>query len=304
MSNDLILIVEDSSAQRMVLQEKLESKGYTVIAAENGADASQKLRDSNAVSAILLDWELPDATGPELMQDWFETAPEKMKFIPVLMLTGKTNPSSLQTALDAGATDYLKKPANDVELFARLTNSLRMRTMQLQLRDVAQRDPLTGLYNRRHLKTILEKMAENSRSGPQSCAILDIDFFKKINDGFGHQIGDEVLKKLAQILLVKARSCDTVARYGGEEFVITFPDTSGKKANICAIRILEEVRRFDWSSIAEGLSVTFSCGVSEYKDGMHNIEKWIGSADEALYVVKEMGRNNVLLDTNIQRYSP
>lgn len=160
--------------------------------------------------------------------------------------------------------------------------------------ELARRDELTGLYNRRHLFTILEH--ENSRmsrkQGPFSICIADIDFFKQVNDTYGHQAGDEVLRSVASELQESLRSIDCVGRYGGEEFLIILPQTELAGAMIKLERIRELVAGLKFPAIGEKFQVTLSLGVAEHKPD-ESIDDTILRSDEALYRAKSTGRNKV-----------
>lgn len=155
-------------------------------------------------------------------------------------------------------------------------------------------DGLTGVYNRRYLDHTLEKMFNDARYRNRALAVAigDIDFFKKINDRFSHQIGDEVIKAVAHIWQSSVRETDMVARYGGEEFVAVFPDTTLEEAKQLAEKIRTQVEHYDWKTIHPELKATVSIGVCA--DINHpNFEKMLSAADEKLYHAKQNGRNQV-----------
>lgn len=158
----------------------------------------------------------------------------------------------------------------------------------------AKTDGLTGLLNRRYLDTALTKAFDTARehSRPLTVAMSDVDFFKKVNDNFSHQTGDEVLRAVAKILRDTVRDSDTVARYGGEEFVMLFPDLPVEGGLAIAERVRAAVQAYDWSTIHPDLKITISIGVSADLS-LANAEKLLAKADEKLYEAKHGGRNQV-----------
>ncbi len=158
----------------------------------------------------------------------------------------------------------------------------------------AKTDGLTGLYNRRYLDNMLKKLFDEARDYNKALAVAigDVDFFKKINDRFSHQIGDEVLKAVAKILQTSVRSSDLVARYGGEEFVVVFPDANLDQAKHLAEQVRANIEAHDWKEIHNELKVTMSIGVCA-DINYPNFEKMLSAADEKLYEAKHNGRNQV-----------
>ncbi len=163
------------------------------------------------------------------------------------------------------------------------------------LRELSIRDELTGLYNRRHFNEQAQQLLQQSKryGRPLSVMIGDIDYFKKINDQFGHTTGDEVLRAVAKLIGDEVRDADVVARYGGEEFVVLFPETPHGVARSICERLREVVESYAWDDIADGLSVTISMGVCA-DTKLPNYEAMLSQADENLYRAKEGGRNRVV----------
>jgi diguanylate cyclase (GGDEF)-like protein len=163
-----------------------------------------------------------------------------------------------------------------------------------QLEFLSRRDALTGAFNRRHMTTLLdEEHKRQRRTGrPMAIAMLDIDWFKQVNDRHGHAAGDSVLKQLTQAAGAALRQTDVLARWGGEEFLLLMPETTLAQALVVAERAREQVRRCDWSQVASGLAVSISCGVSEHA-GDRPLAQTLERADAALYRAKQEGRNRV-----------
>jgi diguanylate cyclase (GGDEF)-like protein len=168
-----------------------------------------------------------------------------------------------------------------------------LEVLQAQLREQAERDPLTGLHNRRYLARELERLSEARMAVPLSLAVLDVDHFKTINDRFGHGAGDQVLIRIAGLLCDQLRDSDSIIRSGGEEFLILMPDTDAGAASACCERILRAVSAGAWSNVADGLCVTASLGVAT-TDDQTDLEAVIRLADQRLYDAKRNGRNRVV----------
>ena len=181
----------------------------------------------------------------------------------------------------AEAHTELERRANELE------------TLHAQLREQAERDPLTGVHNRRYLARELERLTDERTSGRMSLAVLDVDHFKTINDRFGHAAGDQVLIRIARLLSDQLRESDSIIRSGGEEFIILMPSTDANAATACCERIRRAVNTAAWSSVADGLSVTTSLGVATTDDPT-DLEAVIRLADQRLYEAKRNGRDRVV----------
>ena len=303
-----ILLVEDSKSQAETAKDFLEKNGYEVMLAESGKAAIKAVKTS-AVDIILLDLELPDMSGNEVCR-WLKLN-EDTKGIPIIMLTVKNDVKDKVAGLEAGADDYLPKPYNKVELNARIFACLRTKALQDELKQknrqleellkrleiMAITDSLTGLYNRRHLETILKEEFKRTfrYKTPLTCMMIDIDHFKTVNDAFGHHAGDAVLKETAKIITENAREIDTVARWGGEEFIIIFPQTKKEEALQAASRILRIISEYNFPDIP-GERITVSIGITSIPNPSLSIdteEKLIQTADCALYEAKRKGRNRI-----------
>lgn len=303
-----ILLVEDHKTQAERALEFLEKEGYEVILVEN-AKAAIKEATSQPFDVILLDLVLPDMSGNEVCR-WLKLD-SHTKGIPIVMLTSKDSIPDKVSGLEAGADDYLPKPYNELELNARIYACLRTKTLQDELRQKNRQleellvkvellsitDPLTEIYNRRHFETIMKKeFARVIRYNiPLTCLMIDVDYFKRINDTYGHQTGDSVLKEIAQIISDNLRKeIDTVARWGGEEFIVLLPETKKEHALNPASRILKIISEHKFSDIASDERITVSIGIASAPDPfIDNSEKFTRAADNALYEAKEKGRNRI-----------
>jgi len=226
---------------------------------------------------------------------------------PLLTIVDEGDMKRLVRALDIGVNDYLMRPVERSELVARVRTQLRRKryadrlrhSLQLSL-EMAITDQLTGLFNRRymsrHLGTLISNAANTGK--PVSFLILDIDFFKKINDTYGHDVGDDVLREFANRVSHNVRGIDLACRYGGEEFVVVMPDTDMTFAYMVAERLRQSVADipFKISVPPCQLTVTISIGVTASEGSADTAEALLRRADQALYRAKRDGRNRVVAD--------
>lgn len=292
-----ILIAEDETIQRRLLESLLTGWGHEVAVATNGTQAWAMLQGENRPDLTILDWMMPGMDGlrvcAELRKDSSQT------YVYIVLLTARNRKQDLLQALDAGADDYLVKPFDAQELKARLKAGKRILDLQEQLVSAnrnlqfqATHDSLTGLLNRRAIVEILQKELARAERERESLSIIlvDIDHFKKINDTRGHLAGDAVLCRVSQIMKSSVRSYDSVGRYGGEEFLIVLPgcpaELATKRAEQFGLMLSEP------SSDPSGNQITVSMGVA-VGSGPVKMEELLSRADDALYQAKRNGRNRV-----------
>ena len=307
MATAKVLLVEDDPIQASATKEILSKLGYEVLWAEDGINAI-KLVKSQKPDIVLLDVILPGMDGYEVCR-WLKLE-ETTKGIPIIMLTVKKELSDKISGLHIGADDYLPKPYNELELNARIYALLRTKALQdelklknRQLEDLLDKvnfmaitDSLTGLYNRRRFLDVLTNEYERAKryGTPFSLVMLDIDYFKKINDNFGHVVGDTVLKEISEILLKGIRDIDTAARYGGEEFMLILPNTDKDHARIVAERIRQAIETYDFIGLDRKISA--SIGISGMPDAsIADEDRLIRCADFGLYRAKQLGRNRTVV---------
>jgi two-component system cell cycle response regulator len=226
---------------------------------------------------------------------------------PILIIVDEGDLKRLVRALDIGINDYLMRPLERSELVARVNTQLRRKrysdklrqSLQLSL-EMAITDQLTGLFNRRYMSRHLATLIDNAKTTgkPVSFLILDIDYFKQVNDTHGHDIGDEVLREFASRVSANVRGIDLACRYGGEEFVVVMPDTDLNFAYMVAERLRQAVADapFRISSAPGQLAVTISIGVTSSEGASDSAEGLLKRADQALYRAKRDGRNRVVAD--------
>ena len=288
-----ILLIDDSPEAIAIARARLVRDNYEVIHATDGkaglATASKEKPD-----LILLDVDLPDTSGFEICR-LLKSDPE-LSMIPVIFLTGSTDTTDKVKGLDLGAVDYVLKPFDSYELSARVRAALRTKHLQDLLIKHAQIDPLTELWNRRAL---MDRLAQEwsritRHGGVLACIMCDIDHFKQVNDTYGHRIGDEILRKVGEVLINTSRQSDFPARYGGDEFVVLVPDEDADGAYHLAERYREEISRIEVKAGKEIVSVTASFGVDD-SNGLPSVEALIEAVDAALYKAKHSNRNCVVV---------
>jgi two-component system, cell cycle response regulator len=305
-----LLLVEDEPTQRMMLERQLTRAGYVVETAENGAEALNKIL-AGQYQILLTDWDMPGMDGPTLCKRVREA--NLSTYVYILLLTGHLTTDDVVVGLGAGADDYVKKPANQAELLARLSAGSRIVTLEQSLREAKDKiqllsvtDSLAGTFNRRYLNEQLLKEVERARRYGHSLAAImaDLDRFKRINDERGHQSGDEVLRKFADLAKTLIRPSDWIARYGGEEFVIVLPETDASGAAIVAEKIRATCAGAPMHLASGDLLVTSSFGVAALSPGSQSADAAAGEmlreADAALYNSKHEGRNRVTVAGHYQ----
>jgi two-component system, cell cycle response regulator len=232
-------------------------------------------------------------------------AQEKSRLVPILLIADPSELLRLAKGLDLGATDYLVRPLDRNELIARARTSIRRKRVQDRLQENYQKslslaltDGLTGLYNRRYLSAHLESLLPHVAEGAKGPALLmfDIDFFKKVNDSYGHAAGDAVLKEVSLRVGRNVRAFDLVSRYGGEEFVVVLPETPLSVAVVVAERLRATIaeKPISVGDPAIDLDISISVGVTVTRDATETAASLMRRADEALYAAKAHGRNCVM----------
>jgi diguanylate cyclase (GGDEF)-like protein len=291
-----VLVVDDSLVIRAVVRLSLEEAGYTVVEADSGLAAVDACRRCTP-DVVLLDIEMPGMDGHEVLA--MLKVDDDLKDVPVVFLTGRTGVDDLVSGMHGGAHDYLKKPFEPAELLARVGAAANVKRLQDELRrrnveleHLSRTDLLTGLHNRRHFEDELARAhsAAIRHDEPFAVVLLDIDHFKRVNDTYGHAVGDDVLREFARRLADELRLQDTACRWGGEEFVILLPRTD----IIGAAEVAERVRTSIGAAVLSDeytIRVTVSGGCAEGPAA--SVDEVLREADQQLYRAKNAGRDQI-----------
>ena len=298
-----ILIVDDVPANIQFLGKLLKAEGYKIAPAANGKKALEMIRKVKP-DLVLMDVMMPVMDGFEACRQMKASA--EMKDIPVIFLSARTESDDVITGFKLGAADYITKPFNAEELIIRVRNHLElvksrrliihymdeMGRQNALLEELAITDSLTGLYTHSYCIERLHQESANARryQTPLTLIMLDIDYFKRVNDTHGHLAGDGVLKGVAGIIDANVREGDIAARYGGEEFMLILPNTPREGGFAIADRIRSKIEAERWE--IEGLTVTISGGLKAMEN--ENATELIMRADANLYAAKEQGRNRIV----------
>lgn len=296
-----ILIAEEPGFSLELLQKTL-APDHRLTVVTNGDQVAATAGDGGFDLAIL-SFDLPDTDGLGLCGQLRSMA--RTRQMPILIMVEGFQEQILIKGLDIGVNDYLMRPIEPNELSARIRTQIKRTRYAQRLRDsyrksieLAITDPLTGLYNRRYLSSHLKKEIESAGKSekPLSLAMMDVDFFKEVNDTHGHDVGDEVLTQIADRITKNLRGIDLACRVGGEEFVIVMPDTEGA----FAYQVVDRLRRqmaddpFVVSTDEGILHLTASFGVTQFGGDGDNGDDMLKRADSALYEAKDNGRNRVV----------
>jgi two-component system, cell cycle response regulator len=296
-----VLAAEDNPVFQSMLRSMLAKWGYDPIIARDGVEAWRALDSDNAPRLAILDWMMPGLDGVELCRRVRAAAREP--YIYLVLLTARSESQDLVEGMEAGADDYLTKPFVAQELRVRLRAGRRILDLQSELmaarealRIQATHDALTSIPNRAAILAALHtELSRASRErGPVAVLMSDVDRFKSINDAYGHQTGDDILREAAQRMKGAMRSYDMVGRYGGEEFLVVLAGSDAEGAYAQAERIRDSFASEPFQARGETLQVTCSFGVSWRETASpSDADALIREADMALYAAKANGRNRI-----------
>lgn len=295
-----VLVAEDDLTSRTILVALLKKWGYDPLAVPDGEDAWQVMAREDAPMLAILDWRMPGMDGVEICQRVRKRHAANPPYL--ILLTAKGDKADIVQGLEAGANDYVSKPYDSSELRARLEVGRRMVALQSELiaaknalAHEAMHDPLTGAPNRRAILDALEKelMRKKRKTSTVSIGLCDIDHFKKVNDTYGHQAGDEVLQGFVKIVQKCLRGYDMLGRLGGEEFLVVAPDSRGMPEEGLYERLRGEVASRKIPTKMGDIPITVSIGVAAGDNG-HTADSLLAAADAALYRAKAEGRNRVV----------
>jgi len=300
LQNSDILIVDDNKTNCEVLERRLSLQGLKCRTSYDGNSAIEEVK-KKVPDLILLDVILPDVNGLELLKLFRED--HSRDDLPVIMVSAFNDVDSIAKCIQLGAQDYLPKPLNGTILLAKVISSLerkffreRERELVNELHIQATTDQLTGIFNRRVVFDSLEKAYDDLVQGKSkgfSVLTLDIDFFKKINDTYGHSGGDEVLKSFAKNLNDTISKPNIVGRIGGEEFLAILMETDQKKIVELCNDLRNEITKKSVTYEGEEIKVTFSGGTANTSE-TRNASDLVNKADERLYDAKKSGRDKIV----------
>jgi diguanylate cyclase (GGDEF)-like protein len=298
-----ILIAEDDIISCRALEKNLQDWGYEVIVTKNGEEAWEIIK-MGEIRLAILDWTMPKMDGIELCHKIRnEYQQDRSEYIYIILLTARDLQEDIITGLSAGADDYMTKPFSYLELKVRIKNGFRIIALEDSRLKMANTDSLTQMWNRKKIMEILEEeLNRNHREGKTvGIAMLDIDYFKVINDTHGHVTGDNVLIKVASRLKKSLRNYDQIGRYGGDELLIVLPGLARSNAQSVGERLRKAVCETKITTETASLTASISIGMAVSDiSAKHSANQLIKESDQALYQAKEKGRNRVCLAATSQ----
>jgi len=296
-----VLVADDSRIYRKLVEDTLSEKQYTLLFAKSGREAID-LFSEHQPSLVITDWMMPDLSGIELCEH-IRNLSNQASYTYLIILTGITEKDKLVKGLAAGADDYLTKPFHSDELLARVGVGHRIVELHRQLEaknilleELALTDSLTGLPNRRAIEAwATRQLSGAARYGFSFLVVVaDLDHFKTVNDTHGHDAGDKVLKKFAEILKTNSRRSDICGRIGGEEFLFILTHTTQENARIVIERIRAELQAAKFDFGGSRITVTASFGLAGFAGTQApDFNRLVSQADAALYNAKRAGRNRI-----------
>ncbi len=306
-SGSKILVIDDDAVQLKRVAGRLEQE-YKVemVSRPEGAES---LAINGGFDLIVVSTQLADMDGLRLASHFKSL--EETRNVPILILVEEDDTRAMLKGLELGVNDYIIMPVDYNEMAARVKTQIRRKKYQDALKSNYQQtisrsitDGLTGLYNRHYLNNHLDNLVRQSLNNnkPMSIIILDMDHFKMVNDTYGHDIGDQVLKQISEIVIKSIRSSDLAARFGGEEFVVLMPETDNQQAKDAAERIRKtmEATPIKVTHDVGQISKTVSIGVAFMNDMGDTGQAMLKRADEALYKAKNSGRNKVVCEDSAE----
>lgn len=294
-----VLVVDDSPIYRKLVAHALDGQEYTITFAKSGKEALE-IFDRSAPQIVVTDWMMPDVSGIELCEKIRES---EFSYTYIILLTSISDKDMVVKGLEAGADDYLTKPFDQGELIARIGVGRRIVTLQrdneaknLLLEEAARTDALTGLPNRRAIEEWAERQIRGAsrHNYPLWVILADLDSFKSVNDNYGHDAGDVVLQKFAEVLRGTTRASDICGRMGGEEFVMVLTHVQREGIFPTIDRLRDQFASLVFRFGDRTTSVTSSFGVAGFQSTeIIEFSQLLRQADEALYAAKRAGRNRV-----------
>lgn len=308
-----ILIVDDLQFSRAVIKSILSKAGFTNLRMAESAQVALKMLTDEKPDIVIADWVMPEMDGLQLTDQIRNQDEEDNCYTGIILFTAQEGMQHMEEAFSRGVDDYLTKPPNPREMIARIISVARINQLQnmllesshelsqmvKHLKEVSLSDPLTGIGNRRFLLKELDAhlLAASSRKSGVCYALIDIDHFKKINDTYGHDVGDEILVAFTRRLRRCVRPTDIVARVGGEEFAVIMHYTHQDHFKLGSLeRVISTINSRSFQSSAGPLELTVSIGACYYRGGGErpSVKEIMKCADDKLYLAKDAGRNQLV----------
>ncbi len=296
-----VLVADDSPIYRKLVAHALDGQEYSVTFAKSGREALDIFAE-HAPHIVITDWMMPDVSGLELCE---RIRSSELSYTYIILLTSISDKEMVVKGLAAGADDYLTKPFDPGELKARIGVGRRIICLQrdneaknLLLEEAARTDSLTGLPNRRAIEEWAERQIRGASRHryPLWVVLADLDSFKSVNDNYGHDAGDLVLQKFAELLRSTTRASDICGRMGGEEFVMVLTHVSEQDIGPTVDRLREQFASLIFRFGGKTASVTSSFGIAGFSGkGCAEFSQLLRQADAALYAAKRAGRNRIEL---------
>ncbi|BAI80539.1 signal transduction response regulator [Deferribacter desulfuricans SSM1] len=301
LSNSFIVAIDDSKTQLYFIENVLKQTKSKYILFENPREFIETLPHSKP-DICILDVYMDELDGIEVTK--IIRKYKELKNTRIIIQTSARENSLLRTLMIIGADDYIIKPYSTEELLLKIINNIKVKKINDELDKInkelfekATTDPLTGLYNRRFIIEQLNILISNYKRYlvPFAVMILDIDHFKRINDTYGHDIGDEILINLSKILKETLRKTDIIGRFGGEEFLCLIPNTPSENLPIIISKLLNNIRKFKYKYEEDEITFTISIGCCNFTKKYKTDNEIIKCADDMLYKAKNNGRNQAFL---------
>lgn len=294
-----ILIAEDSKLERKHLKDYLRKiEGLNIFEATNGSEALEIYEREKDIDLVLLDWIMPIKDGYDVCKTIRKKEKNSKKYTYIIMLTAKSSKEDIIKGFEIGVDDYITKPFDEDELIVRIKVGKRILEMYKKIKELneklhfeATHDDLTRIYNRRKIYELLELELKSKKD--IFLAILDIDYFKHVNDTYGHLAGNFVLKKFSDLIKKLVKSYGHVGRVGGEEFMIFLPNFDANKGVKLLEIIRESVETTKFNFEGKIIKITVSIGATMNKEN-ESLDRFISRADDNLYEAKKLGRNRIV----------
>lgn len=291
-----ILVIDDDTDSREIILEPLRWEHYDARGVASGTEAL-KLMEAWVPNVIILDWMIPGISGIQILQMVRSQHPH----VSCIFISGNSSTESIIEALDSGADDYIIKPFVPLELLARIRTHFRIRDLHAQLlfaneklKELVDTDDLTGLFNMRSLYQRLDfELERGKRFGRDVCVVMmDMDYFKTVNDGHDHLFGSFVLSEIGKIVKINTRNIDIPARYGGDEFLVVLSEVDNRGAMLFCERLRHAIEMRTFTSGEDSINLTISLGFAITVPGESiTARELVRRADHALYEAKRGGRN-------------